>query len=330
MHLQDLFIKDYNYFLPEEKIAKYPLAERDESRLLIYNNGIIQNDRYKNIAKHLPSESLLVFNNTKVIEARILFHKPTGAVVEIFCLEPSIQYPDITMAMNERGKVFWNCMIGGASKWKPGQILEKKANATSLQAKYIQKNRDSFLIEFSWQPDELSFAEILHSAGAVPLPPYLKRNAEPIDEDRYQTVFAEFNGSVAAPTAGLHFTPRVFDELKEKNIQKEFITLHVGAGTFKPVKTETIAEHEMHAESFEISVDIIDALLNHTDKTIIPVGTTSLRTLESLYWMGVKILHRIPDLQIHQWDAYELNDRSISTIESLSALKELMNHRPSR
>jgi S-adenosylmethionine:tRNA ribosyltransferase-isomerase len=252
-----LSIKDFTYSLPEERIAKYPLAERDASKLLIYKEGKIAEDIYRNIADHIPSRLLLVFNDTKVVEARLLFQKPTGGVIEIFCLEPHEQYSDITTAMLQHEKVLWHCLIGGASKWKHGQVLEKKINYNSkdlvLNARYIEKMGDSFIVELSWNDLSLSFAEVLHLFGAIPLPPYIKREAEISDAERYQTVYAHYEGSVAAPTAGLHFTETVFKKLKEKNIQRDFVTLHVGAGTFKPVKTEVMKDHEMHAEYFTVS-----------------------------------------------------------------------------
>jgi S-adenosylmethionine:tRNA ribosyltransferase-isomerase len=259
-----------------------------------------------------------------VIEARILFQKPNGVIIEIFFLEPSLQYFDITTAMQQKGKVLWNCMIGGASKWKPGQVLEKKINEIRLQARYVVKKADSFVIEFSWTPAELSFSEILHAAGAIPLPPYLKREAEQMDTERYQTLYAGPEGSVAAPTAGLHFTSTIFNKLKEKNIKIDFLTLHVGAGTFKPVKTATMAEHEMHAEFFTASLDTIKSLIKTRDRDIIAVGTTSLRTLESLYWMGVKILDQRSDLNIRQWETYDMVHKNISPTAALEALQDHM------
>ena len=289
-----LSIKDFTYSLPEERIAKYPLAERDASKLLIYKDGKIAEGIYRNIADHIPTDSLLVFNDTKVIEARLLFQKSTGGVIEIFCLEPHHQYPDITTAMLQHEKVLWHCLIGGASKWKRGQILEKKiaykSNELVLNARYIAKADDSFIVELSWNEPSISFAEVLHLFGAIPLPPYIKREAEKSDTERYQTVYAHYEGSVAAPTAGLHFTETVFNTLKEKNIQKDFVTLHVGAGTFKPVKADVMQEHEMHAEHFTVSKSLIQNVIDHLDKNIIAVGTTSLRTLESLYWLGVRSL----------------------------------------
>ena len=263
-------------------------------------------------------DSLLVFNNTKVVEARLLFQKPTGGVIEIFCLEPHEQYPDITTAMLQHEKVLWHCLIGGASKWKHGQVLEKKINYNSkdlvLNASYIEKKADSFIVELSWNDLSLSFAEVLHLFGAIPLPPYIKREAEISDTERYQTVYAHYEGSVAAPTAGLHFTETIFKNLKEKNIQKDFVTLHVGAGTFKPVKTEMMKDHEMHAEYFTVSKSMIQNLIDHLDKNIIAVGTTSLRTLESLYWLGVKqsTVNSQQSMEITQWEVYDHKEKMIS------------------
>ena len=223
MHPKNISIGDFTYFLPEEKIASYPLPERDNSRLLIYNHGKITEDIYKNLDTHLPVNSLLIFNDTKVVEARLLFQKPTGAVIEIFCLEPHEPYRDIPSALSQQGRVTWQCLIGGASKWKHGQILEKKLNIDKkeyrLWAKYSGKSSDTFIIEFNWTPVHLSFAGILHYLGAVPLPPYIKREAELSDAERYQTVYASRDGSVAAPTAGLHFTPGIFEKLKTEKIQ---------------------------------------------------------------------------------------------------------------
>ncbi len=339
-------IQDYTYFLPEERIAKYPLAERDASKLLIYNEGAITEDVYKNIAHHIPGDSLLVFNNTKVVEARLLFQKSTGGIIEIFCLEPHEQFTDITTAMLQKGKILWHCLVGGVSKWKTGQVLEMKINPDNyregdkeikLKASYIEKRTGSFIIELSWSPNELSFAEVLHHAGVIPLPPYIRRAVEESDAKRYQTVYAYFDGSVAAPTAGLHFTENLFHQLKEKNIQTEFLTLHVGAGTFKPVKTETLQEHDMHAEWIDVSKITIENILNNLDKNIIAVGTTSLRTIESLYWLGrkpeLRSGNRIPehpdsyrdDVGISQWEAYEQAEQNIPAWDALQSLLEWMN-----
>lgn len=327
-----LSIKDFTYSLPEERIAGYPLAERDASKLLIYKNETITEDIYRNIAEHIPSNSLLVFNDTKVVEARLLFQKPTGGFIEIFCLEPHDQYTDINTAMLQYEKVWWKCLIGGASKWKHGQILEKKilqsGQEITLDARYIDKLSDSFIVELSWNKPALTFAEVLHLFGDIPLPPYIKREAENSDMERYQTVYAHYEGSVAAPTAGLHFTDRIFEDFKMKNIHQEFVTLHVGAGTFKPVKSETMQGHEMHAEYFTITRSLIKKLLSHSEKKIVAVGTTSLRTLESLYWLGVKLSgdHRQQTTEISQWEVYD-SYSSITTKEALNNLILWMNEK---
>ena len=243
MHPKDLSIKDFTYPLPDERIAKYPLAERDRSKLLIYRDTEITQDVYQNIADHLPADSLLVFNNTKVVEARLLFEKANGGKIEIFCLEPHEQYADITSAMLQKEKVWWKCLVGGAKKWKnePLILVIKNDHASvTLTARKIEQLSDCFIIELNWDKKDLSFAELLHIAGAIPLPPYLNRAVEESDKERYQTIYAKYDGSVAAPTAGLHFTDAVMQKLSEKNIQQQFVTLHVGAGTFKPVKSETM------------------------------------------------------------------------------------------
>jgi S-adenosylmethionine:tRNA ribosyltransferase-isomerase len=327
---QKISIKDYTYSLPEERIAKYPLAERDVSKMLIYKERKISEDIYRNISSHIPGNSLLVFNNTKVVEARLLFRKDTGGVIEIFCLEPHSQYPDITTGMLQKEKVLWHCLVGGVSKWKPGQRLEKKistpAGEITLHASYIEKRTGSFIIELSWTPALLSFAEVLHHAGVIPLPPYIKRAAEKSDTERYQTVYAQQDGSVAAPTAGLHFTETILKSLTEKNIQTDFITLHVSAGTFKPVKTETMAAHEMHAEFIDVPKAVIENILLNLDNNIIAVGTTSLRTMESLYWLGVKKsgVGSRESIQLLQWEAYELAEKNVPVKIALQTLLKWM------
>ena len=330
MHPKNLAIADFTYSLPENKIADYPLTEREASKLLVYKEENITEDIYKNIASHIPENSLLVFNDTKVVEARLLFQKPTGGVIEIFCLEPHEQYGDITTAMLQPGKVLWQCLVGGASKWKHGQILKKIVYAYNkeiiLQAVYTEKRTDSFVIELSWSEKEMSFAELLHHAGAIPLPPYIKRKAETSDSERYQTIYAHFDGSVAAPTAGLHFTDAIFNKLKEKNIQTDFVTLHVGAGTFKPVKSETLETHEMHAEFIDVTKEAIEKIIHHLDKTIIPVGTTSMRTIESLYWLGVKLSmdKNLGSAEINQWEAYDLAEQNMPVKDALHSLLNWM------
>lgn len=332
-----LVINEFDYELPNEKIAKFPLAERDKSKLLVYKTGKIEQDIFLNLADHLPQNALIIFNNTKVIEARLLFKKDTATTIEIFCLEPCDEYADITTAMLAVNKVLWKCLVGNAKKWKD-EILKKAffANNKTIElcVRKINRQQDNFLIEFFWNDDALSFAEVLHLAGVIPLPPYLHRDAEAADAVRYQTIYASNDGSVAAPTAGLHFTDELFKKLSTKNITKDFITLHVGAGTFKPVKTETIEAHEMHAEYFEVNIELIKNLLNYLNltagaqgKNIITVGTTTLRTLESLYWMGVKLSQQlvvnsaqkisVENISIHQWDAYEFSNINISVKESL-------------
>lgn len=326
MHPKYLSIKDYTYHLPEDKIAFHPLAERDTSKLLVYQNGNISTSIYRNIAAFIPENSLLVFNNTRVVEARLLFQKTSGGVIEIFCLEPHEQYADIATAMLQAEKILWKCLIGGASKWKPGQVLEMKIDSTDiiLECRYIERRTDCFVVEFIWNRS-LSFSEILHKAGAIPLPPYIKRKADESDAERYQTVYAKHDGSVAAPTAGLHFTAEIFSSLKEKNIQIDFVTLHVGAGTFKPVKAEIMENHEMHAEYMDVPVELIENLCNNLNKTIVAVGTTSLRTIESLYWMGVKqTAVRNHESGVSQWEPYENADKTISAGDALNALLKWM------
>ena len=333
MHPRRLLIKDFLYNLPEDRIAKYPLPERDMSKLLVYKNANIQQAVYAQLDKFIPEDSLLVFNNTKVVEARMLFQKSSGSTIEIFCLEPAENYADITTAMLQKEKVFWKCLVGGAKKWKEEALVKTiTTNEISfeLQAKKVEKFTDYFLIEFSWNNATLSFAEVLHSAGAMPLPPYLNRTAEDSDKERYQTIYAKHDGSVAAPTAGLHFTERLFEKLQAKNISKDFVTLHVGAGTFKPVKAESMQEHEMHTEFIEVTKELIENIIAHKNKTVISVGTTSLRTIESLYWLGVKTIIdpaiTIENLQVFQWDAYDVEHENITVEQALQSLINWMNN----
>ena len=327
MHPRELSIQNFTYTLPDERIATHPLTERDESKLLVYKSGRIEDDVYSNLDHYLPGKALLIFNNTKVVEARLIFQKSTGAQIEVFCLEPDARYADITTAMQQQGKVFYKCLIGGASKWKHGMKLEKIIaigdKKVILQAAIADRLPGCFIIELSWEPANLSFAELLHIAGIIPLPPYLNRPAEEADKNRYQTIYAINDGSVAAPTAGLHFTEKVFEKLAEKKILKGFVTLHVGAGTFKPVKALTMDEHEMHAEFIDVTIDTIEKLISHDKQAIVAVGTTSLRTIESLYWMGIKVLNNeiisIEELAIRQWDPYEIETARPAT-EALTAL----------
>jgi len=333
MHPKDISILDYTYALPDNRIAAFPLPERDDSKLLIYRDGIIQEDRYKNIAQYLPGNSLLVFNNTRVIQARILFQKATGGVIEIFCLEPYERMNEYSSIMAKKEKVSWQCLIGGASKWKEGVLVKKltiQNSEAELKARLVEKLPDAYVVELSWQPAHFSFAEIIEQAGETPLPPYIKRKAGETDKERYQTIYAKYDGSVAAPTAGLHFTPAIFSSIAAKNISAASITLHVGAGTFKPVKAATLQDHPMHAEWIDVTAAAINKLLQNINNGIIAVGTTSLRTLESLYWMGVKAIlypgNKIEELMIHQWDVYEspLADSNISATEAFTALLSRM------
>jgi S-adenosylmethionine:tRNA ribosyltransferase-isomerase len=327
---KEIRISDYHYDLPDSRIARFPLEERDASKLLIWENGNISEDIYRNLPSHLQPGTSLVFNNTRVVEARILFSKHTGGQIEVFALEPGPQYPDITTAMLQTGSVQWKCMVGGASKWKKGMVLEKQLGATTLKAFIADQLPDCFLLNLEWNAPDMTFAELLHRAGLIPLPPYLKRDAEASDNERYQTIYAQEEGSVAAPTAGLHFTDRIFESLREKQIVSRFVTLHVGAGTFKPVKTETMEDHLMHAEFIDVSEDTILALSK--DEQIVAVGTTSLRTLESLYWMGIKASLNPnispEEMEMKQWDVYDqLQHHILPREEALQHLLTYMHNR---
>ncbi len=329
MHPKYLRIDNFTYALPDDRIAKYPLAERDASKLLVYKEGDITEDVYTNIAGHIPADTLMVFNQTKVVHARLLFRKPTGGVIEVFCLAPSSQYPDIQTAMLSKGHVIWECMVGGAAKWKPDMALQvvNVAPDFELSASIAERKQGSFLLKLEWNNDSLTFADVLHHAGKVPLPPYLNRDADAADEDRYQTLYAKEEGSVAAPTAGLHFTEHVMSALADRNIDTGFVTLHVGAGTFRPVKSDTMVEHDMHAEWIEVSLPMIQKLRNAVDKKIVAVGTTSMRTLESLYWIGNNIFNgNSPDLDgiaVTQWQPYQAGN-NCTPAESLQAVADYM------
>ena len=332
MHPKNISITDYTYSLPEEKIALFPLPERDASKLLVYKNDAISEDTYQNIAAYLPEKSLLIFNNTKVIPARILFQKPSGGIIEIFCLEPYEAISEYSTIMNKKERVRWKCMIGGISKWKEGVLVKTisyQQLTIKLKVSLIEKLADAYVVEFEWQPAQLSFAEVIAQMGNIPLPPYIKRALQDTDKERYQTIYAAFDGSVAAPTAGLHFTERVFASLKEKNIESSFVTLHVGAGTFKPVKASIMNDHEMHAEWIDISKDVIKKLVENIGN-ITAVGTTSLRTLETLYLMGAKTIlfpgSTMEELIIHQWDVYEepIVSSNVLAADALGALLSWM------
>jgi S-adenosylmethionine:tRNA ribosyltransferase-isomerase len=324
---QEVQIKDFTYDLPNDRIAKYPLESRDLSKLLVYQKGNITEDIYKNLDQHISENALFIFNNSKVIQARLHFKNVKGDAIEIFCLEPSGEDAEPSSAMIKKQSVAWECLIGRLDRWKEDQIFIK-TNDCSLQAEIVKRNGNLFTVQFSWQPADLCFAEVLEKVGNIPIPPYLKRESEAIDKSRYQTVYATQEGSVAAPTAGLHFTNDIFEKLNSKEALIDYVTLHVSAGTFKPVKSETLEGHDMHAEWIEVSKDSIQKLIhqlsdNHTKKNIIAVGTTSMRTIESSYWMGVKAHQNmeatIQDLEVKQWDAYELN-QELSALDALNSL----------
>ncbi|MBR5216668.1 MAG: S-adenosylmethionine:tRNA ribosyltransferase-isomerase [Bacteroidales bacterium] len=336
--VQNISIEDYNYPLPDERIAKYPLSERDASKLLVLKNGKITSSHFKNIDDFLPKDSLLIFNETKVVRARLQFTKESGASIEIFCLEPITGNGDYQLAFSSASPSRWRCLVGNSRRWKSDKLTmavevtktprhqDTKTKAT-LYAERIEKNDNYSVIEFSWEPAELSFAEILEAAGEIPLPPYLHREAEASDRERYQTVFAKHEGSVAAPTAGLHFTNELIDKLKSEDIAFEEVTLHVGAGTFRPVSSETIGEHEMHSETIVVRKSCIENLIKNCNKTIIPVGTTSMRTIESLYWIGLMLIEEgleERNLHLNQWFPYKERESLPSAEESLSTILKYM------
>ena len=316
---KEIKISDFTYNLPDNRIAKYPLNERDKSKLLTYREGNIKEDIFENCATYLPENAQLVFNNTRVIHARLFFYKETGAKIEIFCLEP-VQPADYQLTFQATEEVTWKCMVGNSKKWKEGflsQTFDIDGRTIELTAAKIAQEGNSFHIRFVWNGG-VHFSEIIEHIGQLPIPPYLKRDTEDSDEETYQTVYAKIDGSVAAPTAGLHFTEKVFEQLKTKNITSREITLHVGAGTFQPVKSETIEGHTMHHEQVIIPIDILRAFLEDSEN-IIAVGTTSVRSLESLYWLGLQLEEKRFNPfhpEVKQWEPYE-NEASISLEKAL-------------
>lgn len=324
----DIDLDKYDYDLPEEKIAQYPLKERDNSRLLLYDGNTISSAIFSDIAKYIRPRSLLVFNNTRVIRARLLFHKESGANIEVLCLEP-LSPADYETSFSSKKQVEWKCIIGNLKKWKTGLIcLEFELNFKKYRmcAEKICPEGDAWRIRFTWDNPEISFSELIEATGHIPLPPYINREDEPDDSYRYQTIYSSIKGSVAAPTAGLHFTENIFEKLSLKGIRHTEVTLHVGAGTFQPVKSGNISDHEMHCEHFFVTRDTVRMLIENREP-LIAVGTTSVRTLESLYWLGIKALsHPIVlnnDLDVSQWEPYN-NDATISPEASLTALYDLM------
>ena len=338
--VQNITIEDYNYPLPDERIAKYPLSERDASKLLVLKDNKIQSSYFKNIGDFLPEDSLLIFNETKVVRARLQFTKESGASIEIFCLEPITGNGDYQLAFSSNSPSEWKCLVGNSRRWKNDKLsldinVRQQDNKTTRQqatlyAERVEKNDNYSVVRFSWEPSHLSFAEILEAAGEIPLPPYLHREAEASDRERYQTVFAKYEGSVAAPTAGLHFTNELIQNLKDNGISFEEVTLHVGAGTFRPVSSETIGEHEMHSETIAVKKSCIENLIKNCNKTIIPVGTTSMRTLESIYWIGLMLMEEGLEerrLHLNQWFPYKERESLPSAEESLSTIvKYLETH----
>lgn len=323
---RNIQIKDYNYDLPDEKIAKYPLEKRDDSKLLVYRDLQIADAYFSDITNFLPEDSLMIFNNTKVIQARLHFQKPTGANIEIFCLDPYFPH-DYNLIFQTTEKCAWYCMIGNLKKWKEGILVKSitiENDIIALQAEFIRSVGNNHIIEFSWNDPRYTFAELLNVVGELPIPPYLNRDTEEKDKETYQTVYSKIKGSVAAPTAGLHFTDKVFEDIHNKGIKTEEVTLHVGAGTFKPVKSETIDDHEMHSEFISVKKETLEKILKHTGN-IIAVGTTSVRTLESLYYIGL-ILEtdsNIQELRVGQWLPY--NSANI-LISKEKAIKNILNY----
>lgn len=327
MDTRHIHISDYDYPLPDERIAKFPMPERDHSKLLIYNGGKISEDYFFNIAEHIPKDSLMVFNNTKVIQARLHFRKDTGALIEVFLLEPYAP-ADYEQIFQTTGQCSWLCMVGNLKKWKEGTLRRTVmvgGKEVTLSATRIGEHRTSHEIRFEWNNETVTFAELIDKAGELPIPPYLNRETEESDKTTYQTIYSKIKGSVAAPTAGLHFTDKVLTKIDAHGIDREELTLHVGAGTFKPVKSETINGHEMHTEYFCVHRSTLNKLIAHEGKAI-AVGTTSVRTLESLYYIGLR-LSKNPNLteeqlHINQWEPYETK----SSLSPVEAIRNVLNY----
>lgn len=328
METKRIHIKDYNYSLPDERIAKFPLAQRDHSKLLLYKHGEVSEDVFYNIPNHLPEGALMVFNNTKVIQARLHFRKSTGALIEVFLLEPYVPV-DYEQMFQTTGSCSWLCLIGNLKKWK-GETLRRtfdvKGREVTLNAERREDVGKSYRVDFSWDDNTVSFAELLDSVGELPIPPYLNRETQESDKTTYQTVYSKIKGSVAAPTAGLHFTSDVLASLDNHGIDREEVTLHVGAGTFKPVKSEEIQDHEMHTEYICVHRQTLEKLIKH-NACAIAVGTTSVRTLESLYYMGVKLEKNLDisedELHVCQWEPYEGETFEMAAI--VTPLKAIQN-----
>lgn len=329
--IERLRISDFDYILPDEKIAKYPLEKRDSSKLLLYKNGEISSSVFSSLPEYLPSNSLMIFNNTRVIHARLLFRKNTGAQIEVFCLSPA-EPSDYALSFQQRERCSWHCMIGNAKRWKDDvlqlKIGRENGEAITLIAEKKEVNKNEVTVEFSWDDPSVTFSDLLETVGKLPIPPYLNRPAEESDNETYQTVYSRIEGSVAAPTAGLHFTDEVMNALRRKGVKTDEVTLHVGAGTFKPVKSQTVYGHEMHTEFISVPRKVIADMYDNENPLIV-VGTTSMRTIESLYYIGRK-LHFNPDLCPHeltvsQWEPYEKENESES-ISPKQALKNILDY----
>lgn len=329
MDTKHIQIKNFNYNLPDERIAKFPLAKRDNSKLLLYRHGEVAEDVFHNIAQYLPKGALMVFNNTKVIQARLHFRKETGALIEVFLLEPYMP-ADYEQMFQTTGHCSWLCMIGNLKKWKEGTLkrtFDVKGKEVTLVAERKEDVHKSYRVDFSWDASDVSWAELLDAVGELPIPPYLNRETQESDKTTYQTVYSKIKGSVAAPTAGLHFTPEVLADIDRHGIDREELTLHVGAGTFKPVKSEEIQDHEMHTEYICVHRQTLEKLIRHEAKAI-AVGTTSVRTLESLYYIGVKLQYNPnateDELHVNQWEPYDDN-RNGKIVDGISPCQAIQN-----
>lgn len=324
---QKIRIEEYNYPLPAEKIAYFPAGSRDQSQLLVHKDGTITDATFKDLAQFLGPNDVLAFNNSRVIHARLLVQNRNGAAIEIFCLEPLAPTREIQEAFVQTCRVSWKCFVGNAKRWKEPIEFTVEVNQKPITITAVKgENSDgAFEVTFLWEDETVTLAEWIEAYGKIPLPPYIKRAAQTDDEQRYQTIFAQHNGSVAAPTAGLHFTQEVFRSLEEKNIETLWVTLHVGAGTFKPVSTETIGEHIMHKEQIVITRETIEAILNCNNKKIIAVGTTVARTLESLFIIGAKLNLNLPDpFNVQQWEIYE--NEELQRVDANTSLKAIYNY----
>lgn len=325
-----LNLENYSYELPEDKIAFYPPESREQSKLLVYKNRQISESIFKDIQNFLPYGSILIFNNTRVVRARLIFYKETGAKIEIFCLEPAEGLSNIGKSLNQRRSVKWQCLVGNASKWKSGKLqteISVNGEKIKITAQRSKAGIEYSEVEFSWSPEEFTFGDILTSLGKIPLPPYIKREDEEEDSLRYQTVYADVSGSVAAPTSGLHFTDDVINRIKEKNIEILPVTLHIGAGTFKPIGGNDITKHIMHPEYFSVSKEVIESIINRGERQIISTGTTTMRTLESLYFAGLEILNGKAQgnyFFIEQWVPYNQKGEIIPVEISFKAIHEYM------